>query len=707
MALRLRKLALRLQTGSLMRSSHPRPLVSLVLCTQSPGEAFKRAFESVLAQTYENLELIVVNNGGDSSEPWLSEVDGRGRILQVRLARTLGRGVARNHGLRLARGEYVGFLDDGGTLDPHHVTTLVEALKTRDLVVAHANSRRRIESSDGDGIGTAKLDDPCPEWSQKLEPDAFLVQNPLPLQAVLLHRSCLEECGDFDESVAVLEDWEFCLRLSRKHVFLHVNETTSTVNLCADGSRGRGTGDFVGAARRILARYAEWSNGRTEILDAQERFLAGLERRDKRQGTAVSIIVAFKKEGPGHVRGFLDSLQRSTSDTTCEVVAVNRGLGSEAARELEATGVRTVHCDGILARALEKGSEAARASRLVFVRPDVLFDASWLGELLAVADMDAGQAPIVGGKTLSASGTVEHIGLEFRRIDGTPRPLFRGVEANATELRLVESVEATASAAVLVPRDVVTTVGFGAIDGWACLADLCLRARPRGTATKVAPRSVAYRVPAKHESAWISAEHDAILSVSALAMHARLHGSDLVRARKELEQGNHTEALRLLDEAAADPGSSKKEVALLRAVEHLEHGNFTEAVEVLESAFSNGPDGYSAGLSLGVAHLALNRPEKAWAVLEPLSRRHPEDDVVVHELYRAGVALGKWRELADALERYIATHPTDYEKRYALTSVSLRAGRNAAARAHYEHLLAAAPTLVGLDLLGRRLARAA
>ena len=690
-----------------MRTFHPRPLVSLVLPTRTRPAALRRAVESVLAQTYENIELIVVNDGGDSVDALLGELDKLGNILQVRLPQNRGVAAARNHGLRLARGEYVGFLDDDDTLDPTHVTTLVSALSNGTTRIAYANSRRQVEVPDGDDVVVQRIDDPCPEWSQDHGPDAFLIHNPLPVQAVMLHRSCLEECGSFDESLPVLEDWELWLRLSRNYAFFHVETTTSTVNWRPDGVTRRRGRDFLAAARRILARYAESANGRPDILAAQETLLASLERLAESHRPSVSVIVPFKSEGRAHVRGFLASLGESLTGTSCEIIALDRGLAPDAAAELVTAGVRSLQCDGTLAQGLAQATATARAPELALVRSDVLFESGWLNALRARAAATAGQPVIIGAKTLSPAGLVDHVGLEFRRIDGTARSLFRGVEANATELEFGGRIEATASGAVLVPLEIAKTVGFGSIDGWACIADLCLRARIYGIRTEFAPRSTVYRLPERRPTNWLTAEHNALLAVSAKAMHAAVHGADLVRARDELGRGNHAEAELFLEKAAANPSSSKEEIALLRAVEHLERGNCREAVEVLEHAFANGPEGYSASLSLGVAYLGLNRPANAWAVLEPLARRHPEDDVVVHELYRAGLAIGKWRELADALERYVATHPHDNEKRYALTSVSLRAGRTDAARAHYEHLRTTAPTLVGLDLLGRRLARAA
>jgi thioredoxin-like negative regulator of GroEL len=124
---------------------------------------------------------------------------------------------------------------------------------------------------------------------------------------------------------------------------------------------------------------------------------------------------------------------------------------------------------------------------------------------------------------------------------------------------------------------------------------------------------------------------------------------------------------------------------------------------LLESAMSMGDDGFSARLALGVAYLGVDDPQRAWKVLASLARRHADDELVVHQLYRAGLATGCWSELADLLARYVTFRPDDYEKRYAFASVCVRAGRLEEARAHYHHLRSIMPTMIGLDHLRRRL----
>jgi len=690
-----------------MRSVHPRPLVSIVIPTFNRPDTLRRSVESVLAQTYENIEIVVVNDGGVAVESVLLGADTRGQVVHLRLPMNRGMSVARNHALRIVRGEYIGFLDDDDFLDPHHVETMVKALSAGEHRIGYANTRRRIELEENGVLVVKRIDDPLPDWCREYDRDAFLYTNLMPIQSVMLHRSCIEECGPFDEGLAVLEDWELWLRISRKFPFLHVRTTTSTVNWRPDGITRRRARDFMGSAKRIIDRYKDDAAGKPEILEAQARLLAAHGRVELHQKPAVSIVLALRNERAGHVRGFLQHVAAVTRGFSTEIIVVDRGLHADAAAELARLDVHVVRAAGHLAFALQRGVEKARGQYVATVRSDVLLEDGWLIALVAAAESRGAALTIAGAKTLTPKGLVEHAGLEFRKLDGTPRALFRWLQANAQELATVREVEASASGAVLFPAEVAKELTLGEIDGWACVAELCLRASVRGVNTVLAPRSITYRVPQNESGAWLSAAEEAALGLAAKAILASSMDADLSRARQELGAGRTEAASRILETVRPKDRESQREAALLRAVERIERSEFSEAAAILEEAMENGADGYTPRLSLGVAYLGLHHHEKAWSVLEPLARKHPDDDVVTHEIYRAGLGTARWNELSEILERYVAHCPNDHEKRYALVSVTLRAGRTEVARAHFERLVANAPLLVGLDTLKQRLDRAA
>lgn len=90
-----------------MRGIMEQPLVSVVLPTWNRAEYLPRAMDSVLAQSYERLELIVVDDGSTDQTRQVVEAMKDGRIRYMRTPSNRGVSSARNAGIRRARGEYV------------------------------------------------------------------------------------------------------------------------------------------------------------------------------------------------------------------------------------------------------------------------------------------------------------------------------------------------------------------------------------------------------------------------------------------------------------------------------------------------------------------------------------------------------------------------------------------------------------------------
>jgi len=106
-----------------------RPLVTAIITTYDRPERVRRAVESALSQTYEPLEVLVVEDGTDSGvKDWLDE-QGYEDVTYVRHETNRGLAAARNTGLEHATGEYVAYLDDDDVWKPTRVERQIAALK--------------------------------------------------------------------------------------------------------------------------------------------------------------------------------------------------------------------------------------------------------------------------------------------------------------------------------------------------------------------------------------------------------------------------------------------------------------------------------------------------------------------------------------------------------------------------------------------------
>ena len=115
------------------------PLVSIILPVYNAQSHLNRCLGSICAQQYEDLEIIVINDGSkDQSLPVCEEFRKKdSRILLVDKANS-GVSDTRNLGLKLASGKYVQFVDSDDYIDPDFTQHLVEAAEAHhaDLVIA-------------------------------------------------------------------------------------------------------------------------------------------------------------------------------------------------------------------------------------------------------------------------------------------------------------------------------------------------------------------------------------------------------------------------------------------------------------------------------------------------------------------------------------------------------------------------------------------
>ncbi|MEE9281900.1 MAG: glycosyltransferase [Myxococcota bacterium] len=264
-------------------SSRADPLVSIVIPTFQRLAVLPRALTSVADQTCQDLEVVVVNDGGACAdatvEPFRAVIGGGGRVTLVRHETNRGLAAARNTGIRVARGRYVGLLDDDDRLLPHHVDALLLPLLL-GARSAHADARGMIEVSGSPLPRSSAL---AGHYQAEYDPATYPIDNCFPVQTLLCERELILEAGGFDEGLPVLEDWDLWLRIFSIAPPAHVRRVTSEVRVPAAGTHMTQT------------RQSCWSETRAEIygrtLDLERRdatlrrrrveYLMGLESRSK------------------------------------------------------------------------------------------------------------------------------------------------------------------------------------------------------------------------------------------------------------------------------------------------------------------------------------------------------------------------------------------------------------------------------------------
>lgn len=191
-------------------------LVSVVIPTYRRSDMLTRAIDSVLGQTYANVECIVVNDNivGDEHSLVLYENlkvyenDPRFRFLEQE--KHINGAAARNVGIRAAKGEYIAFLDDDDYWEKEKLQMQVDWLKSHDESWGAVGclSRRLLN-------GELQLADrPYPTGTILM--DILCRRTGLGTGAVLMRRTVLDEAGYFDESLMRHQDLQLFACLAAK-----------------------------------------------------------------------------------------------------------------------------------------------------------------------------------------------------------------------------------------------------------------------------------------------------------------------------------------------------------------------------------------------------------------------------------------------------------------------------------------------------------
>lgn len=228
-------------------AASPPPRVSVILPAHGRGHLLKRSVGSVLAQTFTDLELIVVDDASpEPLAPALADVKDP-RLTVLRRPERGGGGAARNTGLAAARGSLVAFQDSDDEWRPTMLERQVAALDAApaDVGVVYCATLRDI---DGKVRRYPRGDEPDLDGDLHA---ALLRRNFIPTPATLVRRSVLDEVGGFDPKMPRYQDWDLWVRVARRHRFLHLPEELLLQYEQAD-SISKDVGARLAARRRML-----------------------------------------------------------------------------------------------------------------------------------------------------------------------------------------------------------------------------------------------------------------------------------------------------------------------------------------------------------------------------------------------------------------------------------------------------------------------
>lgn len=180
------------------------PLISVIITNYNYGDYIGQAIESVLNQTYTNIELIVVNDGStDNSDIVIKKFVKQKPDIKYIKQKNLGANVSRNKGLSDSGGEFIFFLDADNWLNPDHLESLYRTLLKKKADIVYGD----IQDFNGDT--SLRI---MPEFSLEI----LKIANYIDTSSLIRKKAIGKSLFDIELNRKFLQDWDFYLGLALK-----------------------------------------------------------------------------------------------------------------------------------------------------------------------------------------------------------------------------------------------------------------------------------------------------------------------------------------------------------------------------------------------------------------------------------------------------------------------------------------------------------
>lgn len=223
------------------------PKVSVVIPTYKRPKLLRRAIRSVLEQSYENLEIIVIDDSPtNESEITIKEfLDENVRYL--RRDRRKGVASAKNLGVRMSSGDFIAFLGD----DDEWFSNKLEQ---------QVNLFRKVEPETGVVHSNCFVDNGKETFlyhkaeTGKQSLDELLEYDYIADSTGLIKKECFKKVGYFDESLIYAEDWDSYIRIAKQFKIKYISEPLAILHITSDGL-GRDTRRAIRGHQMVLAKH--------------------------------------------------------------------------------------------------------------------------------------------------------------------------------------------------------------------------------------------------------------------------------------------------------------------------------------------------------------------------------------------------------------------------------------------------------------------
>ena len=228
-------------------------MISVIIPTYNRAGTILRSVNSVLNQTYEDLELIIIDDGStDNTKKLIEEIEDD-RIRYIYLGANGGASNARNVGVSYALGEWIAFQDSDDAWRPEKLE------KQMQLVHEHPEYSLIYSSFEYHDSKDNSSGFPARPYNGTMEGDLYsslLLCNVIGCPTMLIKKEAFIQSNGFDVNYNSLEDWEFVIRFSKNNLIGFVPDYLMDVYLLDSGVSSR-VAPYYESRCRMLAEYRE------------------------------------------------------------------------------------------------------------------------------------------------------------------------------------------------------------------------------------------------------------------------------------------------------------------------------------------------------------------------------------------------------------------------------------------------------------------
>ncbi|HDR05497.1 MAG TPA: glycosyltransferase [Candidatus Marinimicrobia bacterium] len=640
------------------------PLISVIIPTHNRPEKLKVAIQSVLDQTYPNIEIIVSCDDGTKEAEKVVQRSNDSRIKYTEVPLNSGPAISRNAALKLAHGEYCAFLDDDDIFYTEHLLTALRHIDEKTPVVYTDATRVTWLKEDGK---YRQIDKRIP-YSFDYDRNVLLTGNMSPINCFVFERKLAEAINYFDENLFALEDWDFWIRLSAQSDFKHIPTASAQVNWYVDGSTITSShGDKWQQSRDYLykkhLKEMQAVKNRDEIMArfnniwSSDFNVQDFLRKEKSSRPLVSLII-LTYNALKYTRECIASIEAHTN-YPYEIIFVDNNstdgskkwLKQYVKKNPQHTFIDNRENKGF-AGGNNQGVRAAEGEYVLLLNNDVLVSDGWLEDMVHALELDE-KIGMVGPVTNHISGR--------QMLKDVPYKDAAGFHDFAQYVRRENAKRVTprrriAGFAVLMKKTVYEKVG-GLDEAYGTGNyeddDLCLKVRNRGFAIMV------------HEGVFIHHYGSQTFKANRIDILKSLDEKGSV-FKEKWPDVDYDELLEF-----KNPLNQTHPELIQKAIDALQKGRAELAAEYYEKVLIENPIQENALLGMTIVQMQIEQHDEVDKLLKKALRLYPRN---VGILNQAGLLKYQQKDYTTAkvhFEEALDNNPDFHDARRNLAEVKL------------------------------------